>query len=128
VLHTRYGIVAGVLGMIGAFLLATSFCGGFALQYGTTIDLALNHRPSSVVAVAAVTREDSNVALAWEVWDERGTAFLGLTKSSPVVLKRFWIFHNPPNFNNPGPRFTIMPKSLPPGYSLTYCSAATTAT
>jgi hypothetical protein len=103
-------------------------CGGFPLQYGTTI-AAINNHPRSVIAVAPVMSASDNRPVAWIVWDERGDGWLGLARFSPADLKRLWIFPTKPDFTGPGLqlRFTYLKTPLPKKYGLTYCPYVTPA-
>lgn len=109
----------------------TVACGGFPLMYGTTIGgigpSATDQRPSSVMAVAAVTLQHQVQAKAWIVWDERGYAWLGLSERSPADLKRLWGFREPLRFTGPirfTPTTKPLPQYLPKQYRLTDCPDA----
>lgn len=103
-------------------------CGGFPLQYGTTI-AAINKHPRSVVAVAPVITASGNRPVAWVAWDEHGDGWLGLARFSPADLKRLWISPTQPDFTGPGiqVRFTYLKAPLPKKYDLTYCASLSPA-
>jgi hypothetical protein len=102
-------------------------CGGFPLPYGTTIGAVGPRsgpkRPSSIMAVAAVTTETGLRPLAWTVWDERGFGWLAIDKRSPPDLRKLGKYQIPPDFTGPGRqvRFSVLPPNLPARYRLTDC-------
>lgn len=108
-------------------------CGGFPLQYETTIGLTRpvgshKNRASSVIALAGITRGDSLVPLAWIVWDERGEAWLAVTRSTPKELTALWTMSKSELDFSKYPelvvRFAPLLKPLPKAFSLVDCRAA----
>jgi len=107
-------------------------CGGFPLQYGTTIgSVGPNNgklRARSIIAVAAIAsaRGDAH-ARAWIAWDERSTAWLGIAKNSPADLQQLWSLKAPPSFAGgvgTQVRFSPLTRPLPPKYDLVDCPDA----
>jgi hypothetical protein len=102
-------------------------CGGFPLPYGTTIGAvgprSGPNRPSSVMAVAAVTSGNDLRPVAWAVWDERAFAWLAIDNRTPAALRNLWAFKTPPDFRGPGLqiRFTPLSRALPGRFQLTDC-------
>lgn len=104
-------------------------CGGFPLPFDTTIGATGPSRArlgvSSIMGLAPVitARGSDLVPRAWIIWDEKGTAWLALRKTSPTALKKMWVFPTPPDFSGPGiqVRFTLFKGPLPHGYQLASC-------
>ena len=122
-------LFAGVAHAADAEDKRTVQCGGFPLWYGTTIASIgpLHGRPriASVMALGAVTTEKDSHARAWVVWDETGTAWLGIAKHSPADLRQLWKSPEPPDFRfGVRVRFTPLTTPLPKAYRITDCHDA----
>jgi hypothetical protein len=104
-------------------------CGGFPLPFDTTIGATGPSRTrlgvSSIMGLAPVIPAGGGdlVPRAWMIWDEKGTAWLALRKTSPTALMKMWVFPTPPDFSGPGiqVRFTLLKGPLPRGYQLASC-------